>query len=434
MSQLIARQVLNRLNMQISMISMHGVQDIAADLRQLSLSDAKSENAKSEERKPELLEAYGFAPNAQVKPFAFFEGVAVIPIHGSLINRFGASWGYVTGYNFIRAQLTAAMMDDDVKYIIFDCNSYGGEAAGCFELADEIFAWRGTKPMTAVIDSNSYSACYALASAADRVVLTPTGGVGSIGVVAMHMSFEKVMESYGIKVSLIYAGAHKVDGNPFEDLPDTVRADIQRSVDGSYGKFAALVARNRGLEEQAVRATEARMFRAEDALAAGLIDEIATPSATVAALLTELSSSELDDQGFDMTDEEKAAAAQDVRNAERARMSAITTSEEAKGREALANHLAFSTSMTADEAKAALAVAPLASAATPAAAAPVVAAPAAEAKGDPTFAAHMDAINHPNTTAGADGAQVLPNGQQATVKPGSKLLDAYKAATGKDIQ
>ncbi|MFO6216091.1 S49 family peptidase, partial [Pseudomonas aeruginosa] len=291
MSELIARQVLGRLNMTEALVSVHGIPEVAADLRALSLADARQENAKAEESKASLLAAYGFEETGAQKPFAFAAGIAVIPVHGSLINRFGASWGYVTGYNFIRSQLNAALADDDVKAVVFDCNSYGGEAAGCFELADEIYAARGRKPLTAVVDSNCYSACYAIASACDRVHVTPTGGAASIGVVAMHISFERALENIGLKVELIYAGAHKVDGNPFSDLPDNVRANIQRGVDKSRDDFVAAVARNRGLDKQVVRDTEAACYRADEALAIGLIDAVSTPTQAVATLLSELSGS-----------------------------------------------------------------------------------------------------------------------------------------------
>ncbi|PZP55979.1 MAG: S49 family peptidase, partial [Delftia acidovorans] len=123
------------------------------------------------------------APSSGNKPFAFSGGFAIIPIHGSLINRYGGYYhGYVTGYNFIRSQMNAALADPDVEAIIFDVNSNGGEAAGCFELANEIFASRAVKPSFSVVDSNAYSAAYALGSAATKMAVIPSGGAGSIGV------------------------------------------------------------------------------------------------------------------------------------------------------------------------------------------------------------------------------------------------------------
>lgn len=402
MSKMIARQVLDRMSMHDSMISVQHVNAVIADMQMLADAQVDKENAKFEERKVEMLEAYGFERSTVRKPFAFSNGIAVIPVHGSLINRFGACWGYVTGYNFIRSQLNAAIADDDVKAIVFDCNSYGGEVAGCFELVDDIFEARAKKPSMAMVDSNSYSACYAVASAAGKVVVTPTGGAGSVGVVAMHISFEEALKEWGLKVSFIYAGAHKVDGNPYEDLPDDVRADIQRGVDKSYERFVSVVARNRGLDAKAVRDTEARVFRAEEALSLGLIDAVESPAKAVAAFFNELSGSTNDEEESPMNEEEQAALeakhqreladarAQAGADAQ-ARISSILDSEEAKANVNLANHLAFNTTMSVEEATQAIAAAGPAAAVTPTPAPAVAANP---------FKATMDTDKQPNLGGG----------------------------------
>ena len=430
MSQLLARQVLQRLNMREALIYGPSAADVAADLGQLSMAEPKSEQAKAELARAEMLDAYGMSPSAQQKPFAFAAGVAVIPIHGSLINRFGASWGYVTGYNFIRSQLNAALADEDVKAILFDCNSGGGEVAGCFELAEDIFQSRSLKPSTAVVDSACYSACYALASSASRVIVTPTGGAGSIGAVAMHISVEQALEKFGVKVSLIYAGGHKVDGNPFSDLPDPVRAEVQRSVDKTRANFVTLVARNRGLDEKAVSDTEAAVYRAEEALALGLIDAVSTPSSAVAAILDELSGSD-DNQETTMSQPNAAAPggnAPETANAgqtERARCQAILTCEEAKDNSALANHLAFNTDMSVDVAKATLA------AAKPAApkADVVKLQETAQKPQDNMFQTAMDRDQHPDLNPGNGGAG---KGEQAELSAADRILMAHGAASGRN--
>lgn len=455
MSQLIARQVMGRINGACSLIA--PMADIAGDLMQLSQADREKENKRAEEHRTELCAAYGYAPSPTVnKPFAYADGVAIIPVHGSLINRFGQSWGFVTGYNFITSQLRMALADDDVKAIILDCNSPGGEAAGCFETSDAIYEARGDKPIVAVVDSNSMSACYAIASAADKIVVTPTGSVGSIGVVAMHVSMEGMLEKAGFKVNLIYSGEHKVDGNPFQDLPDSVRADIKRGVDASRGKFASLVARNRGLDVEAVLKTEAAVYRTEEALQLGLIDEVATPQNAVLNLFNELSGSTNDDPENDMPPEDNAQApataaaptaaapaaaapaaaapaaaapAVDqsaVQAAERQRCSGILTCEAAAANPGLANHLAFNTSMSVDEAKQMLAAsAPAQAAAAPAAAAPAAAAPTN------AFAAAMNSGQQPNIGANAEGQQAA--GGASDEKSASFILASYKQATGQDL-
>src|SRR5690606_35872703 len=211
------------------------------------------------------------------KPFPFAGGIAVIPVWGALLHRDRWCSSWATGYSYIESRLSAALGDDDVKGIMFDVNSYGGHVAGNFELCEQIFAARGRKPMMALVDSRALSGGYSIATAVGRVVATPSSDAGSIGVVLMHMSFEKMMKDSGVEVSFIYAGKHKIDGNPYQDLPDDVRAALQSSVEKSYDKFVTLVARNRGIDPEVVRKTEARVYDAEEAKTLGLIDEVMAP-------------------------------------------------------------------------------------------------------------------------------------------------------------
>jgi ClpP class serine protease len=46
----------------------------------------------------------------------------------------------------------------------------------------------GEKPIHAILTENAYSAAYAIASAADRISVPRTGGVGSVGVITMHLT------------------------------------------------------------------------------------------------------------------------------------------------------------------------------------------------------------------------------------------------------
>jgi signal peptide peptidase SppA len=423
MSDYVARSILSRIHLREMAVAAHYT-GLANDIRMLSGESVERAEAAAVARRTEMLTAYGLAPMEQRKPFAFSSGIAVIPVHGTLVNRFGYSWGYLTGYNFIRQQVAAAGQDPDVLGIVFDMNSYGGEAAGCFECSDDIKRLAGGKPTLSVIDSNCYSACYALASGTDRIVSTPSGGAGSIGVVAMHVSMEKMLDDIGVKVTFIHAGKHKIDGNPYEDLPDDVRADMQKSIDKSYAAFVGLVAKGRGMDEKAVRATEARIYRAEDAMSLGLIDAVMTPQAAVTAFLGELSGSnpqprKKEDAMSDgtkpgatntATPEEVAKAQADAKRAERARVSGIMGCEEAKGREALANHIAMNTEMSVDEAKAMLALAPKTE--TPAASA------------GNGFKAAMDTGKHPNVgadnEAGAEGGD-KPNRVAALLRNASEF-------------
>jgi signal peptide peptidase SppA len=444
MSDNLARAALARMNLREQAVAHHYQEGMASDLMQMARTDPTQAHEKfMTETRHELCAAYGFGRSQADKDFAFADGFAIIPIHGSLINRFGGYYGSVTGYNFIRRQHMAAVMDPDVKYIIHDHNSYGGEAAGCFELSADIKNTRGSKPIIAVVDSNCYSASYALATAADKIIVTPSGGVGSVGVVAMHVNMKGMLDKFGVEITFIHSGDHKVDGNPYEALSAEVKADLQKSIDKSRGKFVALVADNLGLDSKIIYDTQARTYRADDAMELGLVHAVAVPSAALQSVkdddaaqagesATKLSTNSNEEMTMDPNKEgnntpaagqPSAAVQPDAAATERARVKGIQTCEEAKGREALANHLAFDTAMSLDQAKAILAAAP---------AATTAAAPAAGSK--TPFEAAMDNVAHPNVGADGAGAPNAGAGKELTAdERATAVLKDFERATGTKV-
>lgn len=220
-------------------------------------------------------------------PYVLVDGVAVIEISGVLVHRgawIGQSSGQ-TSYEGIAAQLAAAAADPLVRGIALEIDSFGGEVAGVFDLADAIRAARSAAPVWSFVAEQAFSAGYALASQADRIILPRTGAVGSIGVVVMHADLSGQLSDAGVTVTLIHSGAHKVDGNPYEPLPDPVRARIQGEIDGLRSLFAATVGAGRGrrLSAEAALATEAECYRGAEAVSTGLADEVSDPASAFAA-------------------------------------------------------------------------------------------------------------------------------------------------------
>jgi len=215
------------------------------------------------------------------QPFAVVEGIAIIEIAGTLVHRgawIGQSSG-LTSYEGIAAQLQAALADPAIRGIALDIDRFGGEVAGAFDLADRIRTAREQKPVHAFVADHALSAAYALASQADRIILPRTGAVGSIGVVAMHSDMSGALDQKGIAVTLIHAGARKVDANPYQPLPEAVRARIAGELEDLRQLFAETVAEGRGRRLDTLQAlgTEATVFRGEAAVFAGLADEVADP-------------------------------------------------------------------------------------------------------------------------------------------------------------
>ncbi len=210
-------------------------------------------------------------------------GIAVIPILGTLVKRslgMEAASG-LTSYSEIAAMLDAAVADPMVSGILLDIDSPGGEASGSFELARRVREAATIKPVWAVANDAAYSAAYAIAASAQRLFVTETGGVGSIGVIALHVDQSIKDANDGYRYTAITAGAHKNDYSPHEPLSDAAKLELQSEVDRLYAIFTEHVAAMRRLDLDAVRATEAGLYFGSNAVVQGLADGVQTLDATL---------------------------------------------------------------------------------------------------------------------------------------------------------
>lgn len=214
-------------------------------------------------------------------------GIAVVPVQGVLTHDECCWWG-MTGYGEIRAMVAEAVASADVRAIVLHIDSPGGTVAGCFDLVDALVALRGTKPIWAIVDEMAASAAYAIASAADRILVPRTGLVGSIGVVAMHTDVSAMLDQAGIKVTTVQYGARKTDSYPTTPLSDEARVRMQAEVDAMGELFVAIVATNRKLDPDRVRATEAATFLGPQGVELGLADQVASADDAFLSLLADL--------------------------------------------------------------------------------------------------------------------------------------------------
>lgn len=359
-----------------------------------------------------------------------YEGVGIVSVVGSLVNRgawIGTNSGLVS-YEGITAQLNAAAADDEVHSIALDIDSFGGEATGMFAVAERVrFIDQNIKPVVAVINDVACSAGYGIASGAREIIVSPTSMVGSIGVVLLHLDRSGEMAQKGIKPTFVYAGKHKVDGNPFGPLSEQVQKDLAAEIEDFYSLFVASVAMGRGdrLTEEDARATEARVYTGQKAIDIGLADRIASFDAVLTELATEQpyrasltkgrhtmstkTNAQAADQGISQEEHDKAIAAarEEGRqagltegkaigaDAERERIASVLNSEHAKGREQSAIKLALTQGLPAETAAATLADLPkAASIGSRAAAENELGGPANDAGGNqPEDAPSADATN-----------------------------------------
>lgn len=212
--------------------------------------------------------------------------VQVIPLHGVMAQRRlpGASTGGGSSTEEVGRAIDKAAGDPAVKAIILHVDSPGGAVSGTRELAAKVGAARAIKPVIAQVDSVAASAAYWVASQASEVVSTPGGSVGAIGVLTVHENIGGMLEQRGIKNTIISAGKYKGENNPFGPLSDEARAHIQGRVDEAYQDFVATVAGGRGVSAKDVEDGygQGRVVSATKALAAGMVDRIATFDETLA--------------------------------------------------------------------------------------------------------------------------------------------------------
>lgn len=315
------------------------------------------------------------------RPYQVVDGVAVLPVSGSLVHKFGylRPFSGMTGYDGIMHRVLEALGDPQVKGVLLDMHTPGGEVSGCFDTAASLRAQaeQAGKPLWSLCYDMNCSAGMALASAASRRLVTQTGYAGSVGVVMAHASYEDYLEQEGIKVTLIHSGAHKTDGNPYEDLPGEVLERFQADTDTLRHQFAALVARNLGMTTEAVLATEAAIYRGQAAIDVGFADALVNGHEAIAEFSEYLSTQgrtitvgaiSMSEQNpapaadtappAQATSEATSQASTPTASEERARVRGILQHAEAEGRTQLAEHLAYETSMSIDEAVTILAAAP----------------------------------------------------------------------------
>jgi capsid assembly protease len=215
--------------------------------------------------------------------------VAIINLVGVIRPRgmITESSGAVSIQRFTRAFRTV-LADPNVTAIVIDIDSPGGQVGGVAELSREIYQARGRKRIVAVANHLAASAAYWIGSAAGELVVSPSGEVGSIGVLSLHQDISKMLEKQGVTVNLITAGRYKGEGNPFEPLNSQARAAIQGRVDEYYSMFTADVARHRGVDVGRVRNGfgQGRVVGAETARRLGMVDRIGTLDSVVNELVT----------------------------------------------------------------------------------------------------------------------------------------------------
>ncbi len=207
-------------------------------------------------------------------PFTPMGTTAVVDIDGPLTNHSALLW---ESYDGIR-QRAAAAFSSASESVVLRIDSPGGDAAGCFELARELRAMSEAtgKPLYAHVDHMAASAAYAIACAAQKIVVTSTAQVGSVGIVLALVDQTEMDKAAGLNFAVITSGARKADHCPHVAISEDAKAAAQNEVDSLAALFFSVVADSRGITPDDVKALEAGVFRGARAVESRLADEVGT--------------------------------------------------------------------------------------------------------------------------------------------------------------
>ena len=324
------------------------------------------------------------------------DGVAVIPVVGPLFryaNLFTAISG-ASSYEVLAKDFNSALEDPDVHSIVLDIDSPGGEVNGCAEFANMIYESRGTKPIIAYASGDAASGAYWIASACDQIIASETSLLGSIGVVAVYRDSN---DQNVLEIVSSQSPYKRLDPNS-----DDGKSRLQSRIDDLASVFIDSIAKHRGVDPPTVLKEfgGGDVFVGKNAIRSGLVDDVGSLENIIQQQINNQNPAKLRGSSFlaledsMMTDKTRKTedaeshtlsletlkanypqlveaiqsetvastqqqAAQQGIQQERERIGAIVSSEAAKGREQLAQHLAFSTDMTVDMALATLNASPV---------------------------------------------------------------------------
>lgn len=234
--------------------------------------------------------------NNEAKTYEVIDGVAVLPVVGVSAKRANlftqVSGGVST--ELMARDLRTAEADPTVHSIVMHIDSPGGTVDGTQSLAQLVRDVGQVKPVVTLGGGIMASAAYWYGSAGSAIYVEDgTTLVGSIGVVQRHVDISAAEAQQGQRTTEITAGRYKRIASNYGPLTEEGRATIQAQVDYVYSLFVNAVAQHRGVSADKVLQdmADGRIFVGEQAIAAGLVDGVASLGQLVEQLNRNRSSS-----------------------------------------------------------------------------------------------------------------------------------------------
>ena len=201
--------------------------------------------------------------------------IAVIPLEGVIAFGEPGSLGDAMVDDFKNA-LEQAEEDDQIKAIVLQVDSPGGEVTASDVLYHAIGALSKKKPVVVYFNSIGASGAFYAACGANWIMCNDTTFTGSIGVIISALNYRDLYGKVGLESVIFKSGKFKDMLNGARAMTPEETAYIQGLVMQSYDRFVGIVARSRKLDEKALRngVADGRILSGTDAYAAKLVDQL----------------------------------------------------------------------------------------------------------------------------------------------------------------
>jgi signal peptide peptidase SppA len=244
--------------------------------------------AQRENHSPEAVAAELGRPLVNTRTVTVRDGVARIPFCGPLFryaNLFTEVSG-ATSYEMVATDFTRAVNDPAIGAIVLAIDSPGGEVNGVSELAALVYGARGKKPIMAHVSGFGASGAYWIAAAADEVITSDTGVLGSIGVEMTVVEEDEQQDGYQ---QLTFRSSQSPQKNADTRTPAGAE-QVQALVDELGAVFVSAVARYRGVSEEKVLADfgQGGLLVGKAAVKVGMADRVMTAEQVHAMLVDRL--------------------------------------------------------------------------------------------------------------------------------------------------
>jgi protease-4 len=169
-------------------------------------------------------------------------------------------------------QIERADEDDAAEALLVKLDTPGGEVVPSDDIRRAAADFDG--PTVAYATDVCASGGYWIASGCDELWARRASIVGSIGVIGSRVNVSELADELGVSYERFAAGEYKDAGMPLKELSADEREYLQGIIDGFYEDFVERVAEGRGMDPEAIRDTEARIYLGDDAHELGLVDEL----------------------------------------------------------------------------------------------------------------------------------------------------------------